>query len=298
MKNQALVFLKPHAANDACDAFLKQHLEQAGITVTLSGIKRAAEIDEQKLIDQHYGSLADLAMGVQPGDMAVSPAALQAFEDAYGLKWAQALPSMLRNDDALAQLGVDGLGLEAMWRAGKQLKLAPGTYVSRLEGPSPPVYTVNGFYPAMRQAFVAPGAEVRYLVCEWDQALLSWAAFRQAVIGATDPAKAAAGSARAAMLGQWRELGLEAKPSMSLNCVHASAGPLEGLKERCVWSGASLASDPLAEALLAGGVGRATLETWLKENSVVSLGDAKADKVFDLTEEMGAAECVALCCGA
>lgn len=85
---------------------------------------------------------------------------------------------------------------------------------------------------------------------------------------------------------------------MSLNCVHASAGPLEGLKERCVWSGASLASDPLAEALLAGGVGRATLETWLKENSVVSLGDAKADKIFDLTEEMGAAECVALCCGA
>ena len=28
--------------------------------------------------------------------------------------------------------------------------------------------------------------------------------------------------------------------------------------------GASLASDPLAEALLAGGVGRATLEMWLK----------------------------------
>ena len=134
MKNQAIVFLKPHAANDACDAFLKQHLEQAGITVTSSGIKRAAEIDEQKLIDQHYGSLADLAMGVQPGDMAVSPAALQAFEDAYGLKWAQALPSMLRNDDALAQLGVDGLGLEAMWRAGKQLKLAPGTRDSRIDG--------------------------------------------------------------------------------------------------------------------------------------------------------------------
>ena len=35
-----------------------------------------------------------------------------------------------------------------------------------------------------------------------------------------------------------------------------------------------------------------------QENSVVSLGDAKADKVFDLTEEMGAAECVALCCAA
>ncbi|EOD24171.1 hypothetical protein EMIHUDRAFT_238909 [Emiliania huxleyi CCMP1516] len=255
MKNQALVFLKPHAANDACDAFLKQHLEQAGITVTSSGIKRAAEIDEQKLIDQHYGSLADLAMGVQPGDMAVSPAALQAFEDAYGLKWAQALPSMLRNDDALAQLGVDGLGLEAMWRAGKQLKLAPGTRDSRIDG-----VTQTDFHDfescADRNAFVAPGAEVRYLVCEWDQALLSWAAFRQ------------------------------------------SAGPLEGLKERC----ASLASDPLAEALLAGGVGRATLETVRhrgpQENSVVSLGDAKADKVFDLTEEMGAAECVALCCGA
>ena len=94
-----------------------------------------------------------------------------------------------------------------------------GTYVSRLEGPSPPVYTVNGFYPAMRQAFVAPGAEGRYLVCEWDQALLSWAAFRQAVIGATDPAKAAAGSARAAMLGQSRELGLFTARSREADAV-------------------------------------------------------------------------------
>ena len=31
---------------------------------------------------------------------------------------------------------------------------------------------MNGFYPAMRQAFVEAGAEVRYLVCEFDEAAL------------------------------------------------------------------------------------------------------------------------------
>ena len=79
-----------------------------------------------------------------------------------------------------------------------------------------------------------------------------------------------------------------------LNGVHASAGPLEGLKERCIWSGASLDSDPLAEELTTNGVERSILETWLADNPVVTLG-GKSDKIFDLTEEMGTAALVALC---
>ncbi len=46
--------------------------------------------------------------------------------------------------------GVSGAELEPMWRAGPYLKLAPGTYVAKLEGDSAkePMYTLNGFYPA------------------------------------------------------------------------------------------------------------------------------------------------------
>ena len=79
--------------------------------------------------------------------------------------------------------------------------------------------------------------------------------------------------------------------------MHASAGPLEGLKERCVWAGGSLETDALATALTGGAnVPRATLRAWLDDNPVVSLGGA-TDKIFDLTEEMGSGAVLALCGG-
>ena len=77
--------------------------------------------------------------------------------------------------------------------------------------------------------------------------------------------------------------------------MHASAGPLEGLKERCVWAGGSLDADALAAALTGGAnVPRATLSAWLDDNPVVTLGGA-TDKIYDLTEEMGTEAVVALC---
>jgi hypothetical protein len=237
-------------------------------------------------------------METQPADLALSDAAKETFATTFGVEWSAALGSMVRNDEAMARLDVDGLALEPMWRTGVQCKLAPGTYVSRLEAPAgaleEPLYTLNGFYPAMRHSFVSDGAEVRYLVVEWEEEALSWASFRSEVIGATNPHNAVAGSARAELLSKWRDLGLPSEPTFGQNGVHASAGPLEGLKERLVWAGAALESDAFATALMAGGVDRAELEHWLEENAVVTLG-GETDKVFDLTEEMGSPQVLALC---
>lgn len=302
-KNTALVFLKPHAASPQCEKYVRSRLEDAGLRVLATGLKKGAEIEALKLIDQHYGSLAKLAMDTEPADIALQPASKADFAEAYGVEWDDALPSMLRNDAALEALGVDGCALEGMWRSGVQVKLAPGTYVSRLEqadASREQLFTINGFYPAMRQAFVEPSASVRYMVCEWDEGELSWSAFRQQVIGATDPAKARAGSLRAELLARWQELGLAGAPTQGLNGVHASAGPLEGLKERCVWASASVEGDPLGQSLLEGGLELRTLQSWLEDNPVVTL-DGKTDKVFDLTEEMGTAavlEIVRASCGA
>jgi len=295
LRNTALVFVKPHAATDACEAFVRQHLAAAGVSVVDAGVKSAAEIEASKLIDQHYGSLARIAMELQPADVDLSPAALAAFAETYGVDWSTALGSALRNDVAMEELGVNGMALEPLWRGGVQCKLAPGTYVSRLDGVGKPLYTLNGFYPAMRQAYVEESAEVRYLVCEWEEAELSWKGFRREVIGATNPADAAAGSARAELLSRWKELGLPAAPTLGNNGVHASAGPLEGLKERCVWAGGSLETDALAAALTGGAnVPRATLSAWLDDNPVVTMG-GETDKIYDLTEEMGTEAVVALC---
>lgn len=295
LRNSAVVFVKPHAATDACEAFVRERLVAKGIEIVDAGVKTAAEIESKKLIDQHYGSLARIAMDTQPADMALSESALAAFESSFGTSWSAALGSALRNDEAMAKLGVDGLALEPMWRGGVQCKLAPGTYVSRLDGVSEPMYTLNGFYPAMRQSYVADGAEVRYLVCEWDEASLSWKDFRRSVIGATNPSDAASGSVRAEIMAKWADLGLPSEPTLGANGVHASAGPLEGLKERCVWAGASLESDGLACALASeAGIPRATLDAWLDDNPVVRLG-GEEDKVFDLTEEKGTGAVLELC---
>jgi len=101
---------------------------------------------------------------------------------------------------------------------------------------------------------------------------------------------------------RWSSLGLPFKPSMAANGCHASAGPLEGLKERLVWcaqdtaySDASLASDSFGQALLERGVAPATLRQWLQENPVVSApGGIGPDKVFDLTEGMDSANVLGL----
>ena len=59
--NTALVFVKPHAATDACEKFVVDHLAQAGVRVVGSGVKLADEIESEKLIDQHYYSIASKA---------------------------------------------------------------------------------------------------------------------------------------------------------------------------------------------------------------------------------------------
>ena len=294
IKNSALVFLKPHAATDSCEKFVREHLSAAGVSIVGAGVKKAAEIEKAKLIDQHYGSLAKIAMDLQPAELSLSDSAKDTFASTFGVEWSDATASMLRNDEAMAKLNVDGIALEPMWRSGTQCKLAPGTYVSKLDGTSEPVYTLNGFYPAMRQSFVEDGAEVRYLVCEFDESELTWQNFRREVIGATNPSEAAKGSCRGKLLAKWEALGLESAPTYGQNGVHASAGPLEGLKERIVWAGGSLETDEFAQALVGGGVDKATLEAWLEANPVVTLG-GETDKVFDLTEEMGSKAVLDLC---
>lgn len=220
-------------------------------------------------------------MSMAPSSLSLSEEKKAQFEAFYGVSWAEAGERMVVNGVAMERLGCDAAKLEAMWRAGPTLKLAPATYISKLDG-GEGMYTINGFYPAMRDQFVRPGAEIRLFQCSWDSAALPWAEFRESVVGATDPAEAAEGSLRKLIFDGWEGLGMAAPSRMAANGVHASAGPLEGLKERAVWAGAAVASDPTGKALLDAGLPAATLDAWL-DNAVATLGGS-TDKVFDLTE--------------
>ena len=105
LRNEAVVFLKPHADSDACEKMLVAGLEAAGCTIESKRRISGAMIEEQKLIDAHYGSLAEAAMSM------VAPTTLEAakaiaFSDMFGVEWSAARKAL--NPVAMAELRVDG----------------------------------------------------------------------------------------------------------------------------------------------------------------------------------------------
>ena len=293
--NEACVFLKPHADNDACELLLRSMLEAAGATIVSTHRIVGDDINKKRLIDLHYGSLAEAAMVIHPESLVVGAEKEAAFEEMFGIAWNKA--RKICNPVAMTELGVDGLELEKRWRAGSCLKLAPGTYIAKLVGTldAEPIFTVNGFYPAMRQEFVQKDAAVRVFDIAWPPSIMSWAHFRDVLIGPTDPTKAdPKTSIRGAFREKWQELGLAKEPLISCNCVHASAGPLEGLKEREIWLGETVCNGSFRQRIAAK-VTDATLSTWLDKNPIVELKTGeKAQKIFDATEGIDAQDLLAL----
>ena len=138
----------------------------------------------------------------------------------------------------------------------------------------------------MKAAYEKDGAEVHLLVVAWDPARLSWAAFKNDVIGATNPEQANEGSIRKKLLEQWDPLGLPEQPNGTDNGVHASAGPLEALKERLLWCGFDLEKDPTGSRLVQLAVwdeSRHPAISELLENPDVDVAGFKG-KAFDLLE--------------
>ena len=135
---------------------VKAKLEAAGITVTGEGDIDATTIDEKMLIDTHYGAIANRAVRQQPKDLIVQEKSQADFAAAFGLTWADALAQgkVFNATESCAKLGVDGKGLETKWRQltnGKDLvKFGGGFYAGLIDD----IFVINGFYMAMRSAFV------------------------------------------------------------------------------------------------------------------------------------------------
>jgi hypothetical protein len=266
-------------------------LADAQVKAVAEGTVGYQAIDSKRLIDKHYASIARYALDQDPKALALDAKQQAAFESKYGVKWSTCVESskVLNAGEAMKRMpGVNAAAFEAKWRTHGPTKLGPGLYVSKLEAED--MYVLNGFYPAQREKFTSPGANVLWFVVSWAEADLTWADFRGKVIGATDPTKAPATSIRGVILAQWKELGLASQPNMSENGVHASAGPLEGLAERVVWTGANMAYCSLGTQLLAAGVSEDEVKR-LMLNPVVTIG-ARTAPVFDLLEDVQSTEAI------
>jgi nucleoside diphosphate kinase len=159
-----------------------------------------------------------------------------------------------------------------------------------------PLFVINGFYMSMREKFTLSDAKLHYFVVEWAADSLSWEDFRGKVLGATDPSTAEDGAVRKLILDKWEELGLKSLPNVGDNGVHASASPFEAMCERINWLSVPLEEDPFAQAMMAAGVPKETVEAWTKDPQV-DLGDGKKGSIFDALEDMNSSDCLAKACG-
>jgi len=229
-------------------------LNAKGIDIVGEGKIDAEAIDKGMLIDRHYYAIASKATLLKPDKLPVPEAK---FKDKFGLEFSEALKncSALNARDACEVFGVDALSLGEMWKkaaaAGDLVKFSGGFYCAKMapEGKGT-FYVFNGFFMEMRNKYVAKGAEIYYYLAEWSPLDLSWADFRNNVLGPTDPSKAPADSVRGLVFSGWKDLGLPSEPNTGDNGVHASASPMEALFERMNWLNIEMADDPFGLALM------------------------------------------------
>jgi hypothetical protein len=183
-KNSALVFIKPHANNEAVRNFVSERLAAAGCTVVGEGSISGVEIDEKKLIDKHYYAIASKATIFKPSELVV-PA--DKFSEEFGESYDTVLAEgrAFNAMEACEKFGIDAEALEHAWRNNSKVaKLGGGYYVGLVTvGDNPPVYIFNAFFMSMRAKFVGESKAIYYYSIEWNAADLKWKDFRANLIG-------------------------------------------------------------------------------------------------------------------
>uniref|UniRef100_A0A7S2P314 Nucleoside-diphosphate kinase n=1 Tax=Leptocylindrus danicus TaxID=163516 RepID=A0A7S2P314_9STRA len=291
LKNSAFVFIKPHANTEATRSLVKSKLIDAGLDILSECDITGPEIDEKKLIDQHYYAIASKATILPAKDI---PVPTDKFQDAFGEKWEDALAAgkACNAMEACAKFGCSADELNAAWGGAKVTKFGGGFYCGLVTLNGQSLYVFNAFFMSMRSKFVGAEDSIHCYEVEWKPDVLSWSDFRNNLLGPTDPADGPAGSIRKTILEQWEALGLSSLPNKGDNGVHASASPFEGLAEKNNWLKRDLSTDAFGAALLAAGLSKETIEEWSVDPRVELPGGEGKGSVFDALEDMDAAECL------
>ena len=287
--NAGLIFIKPHAANTQTRSFVEKYIDEAGIIVEKNDFLSGEEIESRGIIDLHYFSISMTAMKTKPAELSVQKTAVETFNSTYGLSWREAISAnlVMNSADFMKARGIKtGEELTKVWSAGQFMKLGPGLYVCRVHNGDE--FLINGFYPGMREKFTRKDATVIWYAVHFDERNLHWEAFRKSVIGATDPSKADQGSIRNILFSDYRDYGLDYRPTMSDNGVHASAGPIEGMRERMVWANIKPEDSELGKQLLEKGLKQSELERLLENGQAEFAGSQ--GPVFDITEDTDASK--------
>lgn len=141
-KNQAFIFIKPHANTVSARAMVKGQLREHSISVVDEGEIDAKTILSKKLIDTHYYAIANKASLTQPADLNPPDKGQAEFEKKFGLSWKKALAEgrVYNAVDGCKKLGIAGDQMDKQWatakKAGHLVKFGGGFYAGKI--PAPP----------------------------------------------------------------------------------------------------------------------------------------------------------------
>eukprot|EP00242_Pyramimonas_sp_CCMP2087_P012994 CAMPEP_0198209510 /NCGR_PEP_ID=MMETSP1445-20131203/16568_1 /TAXON_ID=36898 /ORGANISM="Pyramimonas sp., Strain CCMP2087" /LENGTH=310 /DNA_ID=CAMNT_0043883311 /DNA_START=60 /DNA_END=992 /DNA_ORIENTATION=- len=136
--NMAYVFIKPHAVTPKVVELVKSKFEEVSITITKEGSIDGATIEKDMLVDNHYYAIACKASLCKPDELNPPAKAQAAFEEKWGLSWAQALEDgqVYNAVDACKKMGIDGETMDTTWgackKAGELIKFGGGFYCGKL----------------------------------------------------------------------------------------------------------------------------------------------------------------------
>jgi nucleoside diphosphate kinase len=283
--NQALLFFKPHVMhNRGVVTFVEELLDDAGLAIVARRSWESAELRAHRMADRHYATHARAGTCLDPAQLTLDAGARQEFALQFHRPWEEAVAAgrVLSGLSARERLQLSADEFHGRWAACQARKLASGLYVAHFAPED--LYVLNGFYPAMREVFLAPDAAVEALLLEFEAEHLSWRRFREEIIGATNPAAADEESIRGLLYDRQQALGVTV--CYHQNVVHASASAFEALGEKALWlPELPLARDPLWQALEGSGIPCERLQAWREENPCATLAERTAP-LLDLLENL------------
>ena len=281
--NQAVVFTKPvhhldiSLTPEELDRQMLDYLKARGFRIIDSRAVTGPELAAREVIRQHYLMYSKASYG----DAAITDKGKARFEEAFGQHWEDEVAAgrIMSNPQLLKTKGISAHDLYLLWNtrfgARKTEKIQDGVIIAWIGELD--CYCINAFYPALEENFYHPETRIDYHVVEFDPAEVSWAVFRQEVLGATDSSKAAPGSFRATLYAEYRV----EFPGRD-NFIHGSAGPIEGFVERIVHEpDLDAATNPVGCYLAERGIDLDTFWRWKSACSISDLGT-----LFDQTEEL------------
>lgn len=294
--NQFVIFSKPELGRlegdhlDAAWDLFAGAFAAHGVSVHRTKILTGAELEHSEVMQQHYGVINQISRLGRP---ALTEAAEQALTELYPDVIADA--EVLGGHQFLARYpAFSPFSLAMLFSNASVGRLGPGTYACLVTLDGTSTVILNGFHPRQLSFFTADDTVCAFL---YASSPTRWEVLRSEMIGATDPAKADAGSIRGRLRAEPAAYGLSSVNS-NFNGVHMSAGPLEGLGELDRFFGEvqDLADWGFARALVAAGADSAEVAA-LVANPVIE-ADGTRGTAFDLTEGVNAGPAATLLAGA